>query len=79
MIFISRADRCCRNLMPFMFRLSSPFGPSVLLSGSCGSCVMPTLQLISCPKMKCVSFGRRLSSDCVMPLNSSCSLESTGW
>jgi len=76
---MSREHRCWRNLAPLMFRLFIPCGPSVLLSGSFLSLVVPTLQLMSWPNIICVPVGSLLINVCVMPLNSSCSFESTGW
>ena len=62
---------------PCLLRLLIPFGPNVPRNWSLVS-DMPTLQLMSCPKMKCISLGAPLSIVCVIPLNSSCSFESTG-
>jgi len=78
-ILMLSEHRCWRKFVPFWLRLSSPFGPIVLLNGSSFPWLMPTLQLMSWPKRNEVSLGSLFSIVCVMPLNSSCSLESIGW
>lgn len=75
---MSSVHMCSKNFVPFLFLLLMPFGPSVPLNGSL-LVAIPTLQLTSCPRMNLISRDRLLSMVCVIPLNSSCLAESTGW
>ena len=76
---IFRVHRCCRNRCPLVFRLLRPCGPMVCFRSGSMSLLVPTLQLMSWPKISAVSFGRLLSKVCATPLNSLCLFVSTGW
>lgn len=71
---ISMVLSCWRKFIPFGFLFSIPKGPSVCLIAVGRVLLVPTLQLMSCPKSRAVSEGMLVSRVWMVSPNSLCSM-----